>query len=122
MNYTNLRKAKPQLRHKDFECWIFQTQPKYAKFLDEDWEFAVVRQGFYNRDYNEKVFSLPFLDTRQHWMLIKPLTDEAREILLNIDYNKLARANGATRAGFGKADLVEHYKRVKAWRMKIKDA
>lgn len=99
----------PRITHKDFQCWIYQCQEQSYKFLYEDWEFAVKRQGFKTMDFNEKVFKLEDLDRRHHWMLIKPNTDSARQRLLALDYNVLARLDGTSRIGFGKADLIVFY-------------
>lgn len=103
----------PPTSHSDFDCWIYQCQPQSYKFLDYDWDFAVRRQGFKSLDYNKKVYDLKELDRRHHWMLIKPKTAEAYNLLLKIDYNELARADGTSRCGFGKADLVREYERFK---------
>jgi hypothetical protein len=107
---NNLRQYnRGAIKHDHFTCYIYQCQPHSVKFLTEDWEFAVRRQGFKSLDYNEKVFSLNSLDRKHHWMLILPHNEQARQVLMNIDYNDLARQDGSSRCGFGKAQLVESY-------------
>ena len=106
----NLRiKSKPPVNHSDFTAYIYQCQEPSFKYLEMDWEFAVIRQGYGKRDFNDKVFDRSEIDLRQHYILIQPHSQEARQKLLSIDYNVLARRGGNYVFGFGKADLVEAY-------------
>ena len=45
---------------------------------------------------------------KQQFFFIKPLTEEARKVILNMDFNLLAERNTST-PGFGKGDFVSYY-------------
>ncbi len=48
--------APPKIRHNDFITYIHNNTPHTLKYFNKEkyqWDFAVVRQGFY--DYNEKI-------------------------------------------------------------------
>lgn len=45
---------------------------------------------------------------KQQFFFIKPLTDKARAVILNMDFNHLAERNTST-PGFGKSDFVSYY-------------
>ena len=54
----------------------------------------------------------PVLDKRKQWMLIRAHTPQAHRILTSINYRALGEKN-TTVPGFGKADLVAEYERIK---------
>ena len=118
-NNINLRlKKQPPISHPDFQIWQYNATPEAIKYVEEDWKYATYRQGFhdYNKiftheDYNyikEKMTATK----KQQFFFIKPLTEEAEKIILNMDFNALAERNTAT-PGFGKGDFVSYYTELK---------
>lgn len=114
-NGTNLRLIKqPPISHEDFEIWQYNATPEAVKYVEEDWKYATYRQGYHNynqiftrKDYNyikEKMTAAK----KQQFFFIKPLTEEAENLILNMDFNALAERNTAT-PGFGKGDFVSYY-------------
>lgn len=119
-NGINLRLVKtPPISHPDFKIWQYNATPEAVKCVDEDWKYATYRQGYhdYNQiftraDYShikEKMTSMK----KQQFFFIKPLTEEAEKIILNMNFNALAERNTAT-PGFGKGDFVSYYMELKA--------
>ena len=118
-NNIDLRLTKqPPISHKDFEIWQYNATPAAIKYVEEDWEYATYRQGYH--DYNKiftktdyKYIKEKMTGTKkQQFFFIKPLTEEAKEIILNMDFNALAERNTAT-PGFGKGDFVSYYTELK---------
>ena len=114
-NGTNLRLTKqPPISHEDFKIWQYNATPEAVKYVEEDWKYATYRQGYHNynqiftrKDYNyikEKMTGTK----KQQFFFIKPLTKEAENLILNMDFNALAERNTAT-PGFGKSDFVSYY-------------
>lgn len=114
-NGTNLRLTKqPPISHEDFKIWQYNATPEAVKYVEEDWKYATYRQGYHNynqiftrEDYNyikEKMTGTK----KQQFFFIKPLTKEAENLILNMDFNALAERNTTT-PGFGKNDFVSYY-------------
>ena len=118
---TNVDKRlvkQPPISHNDFKIWQYNATPAALKTIEEDWEIATYRQGFHN--YNE-IFNHDQYDyikekmtgeRKQQFFFIKPLTEEAREIIFHMDFNALAERNTTT-PGFGKGDFVSYYIELK---------
>lgn len=116
---VNLRLTKqPPISHVDFEIWQYNATPEAVKYVEEDWKYATYRQGYH--DYNQ-IFTHQDYDyikdkmtgvKKQQFFFIKPLTVEAEDIILNMDFNALAERNTAT-PGFGKGDFVSYYMELK---------
>ena len=115
-NGINLRLIKqPPISHEDFEIWQYNATPEAVKYVEEDWKYATYRQGYHN--YNQ-IFTRENYDyikgkmtadkKKQQFFFIKPLTEEAENLILNMDFNALAERNTAT-PGFGKGDFVSYY-------------
>lgn len=115
-NGINLRLTKqPPISHEDFKIWQYNATPESVKYIEEDWEYATYRQGYH--DYNQ-IFTRKNYDyikekmtadkKKQQFFFIKPLTEEAENLILNMDFNALAERNTAT-PGFGKGDFVSYY-------------
>lgn len=100
----------PPTNHYDFSAWIYNATKEAEVAFDQDWEYAVRRQGWGSFDIIQRDDSVP-LSRKIQWMLIKPLSDEARKNILSIDYEALAKRNTSV-MGFGKADLVDEYIRL----------
>lgn len=123
MKDLRLRK-RPPVFHADFECWQHNATEQSRKYLDEDWKYAFWRQGYkdYGRvftkadDYDE-VKKIMY-ETNLQLFFVKPLNDEAEEIILAMDKEALAKQNLST-PGFGKADFVSEYTRLKSERKHV---
>lgn len=119
-NGINLRLTKqPPTSHADFEIWQYNATPEAVKYVEEDWKYAVYRQGYH--DYN-KLFTREDYEyvkekmtgaKKQQFFFIKPLSQEAEDIILSMDFNALAERNTAT-PGFGKGDFVSYYMELKS--------
>lgn len=108
----------PPISHSDFKIWQYNATPEALSTVEEDWEIATYRQGYH--DYNE-LFSRKDYEyikekmtaqRKQQFFFIKPLTDEARKIILSMNFNLLAERNTST-PGFGKGDFVSYYLELK---------
>jgi hypothetical protein len=118
-NDINLRLTKqPPISHEDFEIWQYNATPEAVKYVEEDWKYATYRQGYH--DYNQ-IFTQQDYDhikekmtgtKKQQFFFIKPLTPEAEQLILTMDFNALAERNTAT-PGFGKGDFVSYYTELK---------
>ena len=118
-NGINLRLTKqPPISHTDFEIWQYNATPEAVKYIEEDWKYAVYRQGYH--DYN-KIYQRNDYDyikekmtgtKKQQFFFIKPLSEESENLILNMDFNALAERNTAT-PGFGKGDFVSYYTELK---------
>jgi hypothetical protein len=116
---VNLRLTRqPPISHEDFLIWQYNATEQAVKSVEEDWKYATYRQGYH--DYNE-VFERDSYDfikdkmtgaRKQQFFFIKPLTDEAEEIVKKMDFNSLAERNIST-PGFGKGDFVSYYNELK---------
>ena len=116
-NWENLRiTEKPPISLPNVKIWQHNATPQSMSTVEEDWDYAVYRQGY--KDYG-KIFTKSDKDEIRRLMetgsdqffFIKPLTEKAREIVLAIDYDKLALKN-TTVKGFGKADFCLEYQRI----------
>jgi hypothetical protein len=108
----------PPTSHPDFNIWQYNATPQSLGVVEEDWEIATYRQGYY--DYN-KLFCRDDYDEikknmigppKKQYFFIQPLTDEARIIIDSMDFNNLAARNTTT-PGFGKGDFVSYYEERK---------
>ena len=108
--FDDLRiKEAPPTKHKDFEMYIYNNTKTALKFFDYDWDFAVFRQGFY--DYSQRIFNKKDLNSKIQYLFFKAKDKTILKRLLKMDYEKLSLKN-TTIKGFGKADVVEEYKRL----------
>ena len=105
---------QPPISHTDFLIWQYNATPQALGTEEEDWEIATYRQGYH--DYNtlftkqdyEHIKEKMTGQRKQQFFFIKPLTEEARKVILNMDFNLLAERNTST-PGFGKGDFVSYY-------------
>lgn len=111
-------KKQPPISHPDFKIWQYNATPEAVKYVEEDWEIATYRQGHYDfnklftREDYEVIKEQMTGERKKQFFFIKPLTEEARQIILNMDFNALAERNTAT-PGFGKGDFVSYYVELK---------
>ena len=94
--------------HPDFQMWLYNNVPEAVKVFDNDFDFAVPRQGY--QDYSLRA-SLDECVLYKQWLLFKASTPEVLQRLLDLDYEKLSLLNTST-PGFGKADVVAEYERL----------
>lgn len=106
--------SSPPISHPDFDIWQYNATIQAENTVEQDWEIATYRQGYH--DYNqlfthddyayikEKMTNRP----KQQFFFIKPKTEFARNVILNMDFNNLAERNTST-PGFGKSDFVSYY-------------
>ena len=110
---TDLRlKQAPATTHKDFEMWQYNNTKEARKYFDKSryaWDFAVVRQGFY--DYTHFIIKEKELNPRVQYIFFKANNDRAMMNLKSLDFETLSKKNTIV-PGFGKADVVAMYKRM----------
>lgn len=110
---TDLRlKQAPATTHKDFEMWQYNNTKEARKYFDKSryaWDFAVVRQGFY--DYTHFIIQEKELNPRVQYIFFKANNDRAMMNLKSLDFETLSKKNTIV-PGFGKADVVAMYKRM----------
>lgn len=110
----NRLKKQPPIKHEDFDIWQYNATEGAIKYIDEPWEIATYRQGYH--DYNQLFFQKDYNfikekmtgERKQQFFFIKPKTAQAKEIILQMDFNALAERNTST-PGFGKGDFVNYY-------------
>lgn len=104
--------TKPATTHKDFKLWQYNATKQALKYFDKSiysWDFAVLRQGY--GDFNYQITNPSELNPKKQYMFIRANSPEVLDRLKNIDYNELALKNTST-PGFGKADLVDLYNKI----------
>ena len=110
---TDLRlKQAPATTHKDFEMWQYNNTKEARKYFDKSryaWDFAVVRQGFY--DYTHFIMREKELNPKVQYIFFKANNDRAMMNLKSLDFQTLSKKNTIV-PGFGKADVVAMYKRM----------
>ena len=106
--YRDLRLTEGiSLTHSDFELHQYNATKDALKAFDNDWDFAVPSQGW--QDYSRREFNGDDCEKHKHWMLIKANSPDIKQVLLNIDYDKLAEDSAIIIPGFRKRDLINHY-------------
>ncbi|WP_026389729.1 SAM-dependent methyltransferase [[Acholeplasma] multilocale] len=104
---------KPMIKHPDFDTWIHNNTKGTLKYFDKKkygWDFAVVRQGFY--DYGEKITNPKKLIQNRQYFFIKYNTPIAKEIIEQISFEKLSKTNTQV-LGFSTSDFVKEYRILK---------
>ena len=96
----------PPIVHKDFEMWQYNNTPEALKVFDNDFDFAVLRQGY--GDYSKKIYHAVECAKNKQWILFKARNQKALRLLQRIDFTEMAENNTIT-PGFGKADVVAKY-------------
>jgi predicted RNA methylase len=98
--------TKPQIQHKDFEMWQYNNTKKTLKYFDYTWDFAVVRQGYY--DYTKLITNKTKLNPKRQWIFFKASSNVILQRLKNLNFTQLSK-NNTTVPGFGKADVIKEY-------------
>jgi predicted RNA methylase len=99
----------PPIHHPDFIMYQYNNTKGALKVFDEDWDFAVPRQGF--EDYTRREFDAQHCERQKQWILFKAKNLKILQRLLVLDFGALARKNTVV-YGFGKADVVKEYTRL----------
>ena len=111
--HKNLRiLTKPAVVHTDFDMWQYNNTDATVKYFDKNkynWDFAVVRQGFYN--YRELIIKPENMSLKKQWIFFRAGNKKTLTRLKKLDFEKLASKNTSI-PGFGKADVVEEYSRI----------
>lgn len=98
----------PPTSHPDFELLTYNCTEQTRWMFESDYDFAVLRQGW--GDFKPK-FPGTELNRSKQWMFFKASDETVLKRLLSLDFEKLSEGNTSVR-GFGKAEVVEEYKRV----------
>ncbi len=117
-SFVTLEKDKrllsaPPIKHQDFETFIHNNTTNTLKYFDKskyEWEFAVVRQGYY--DYSERITNPKKLIKNRQYFFVKPFSEEASQIIKKIDFKKLSQSNTQV-LGFSTTDFVKEYELIK---------
>ena len=106
---TDLRlKAPLPTSHPDFQMWLYNNVPAAVSVFDNDFDFAVPRQGY--QDYTLRACLDECVLSKQ-WLLFKASNTTVLHRLLNLDFQALSLLNTST-PGFGKADVVALYSSI----------
>ena len=97
---------RPKTSHSDFEMWQYNNTEAAEKVFDNDFDFAVLRQGY--GDYTKLVTSSKKCNRRKQWILFKADSKRVLKRLKNLDFVTLSKLNTTT-PGFGKADVINMY-------------
>jgi len=102
-------KERPITKHPDFEMYLHNNTQPTLKYFQKDkynWDFAVVRQGFY--DYTQKIENAAELIKNRQYIFFKSKTELIKQKLLKLDFVKLTQKNTII-PGFGKHDIIMAY-------------
>lgn len=109
----NLRILKaPPIKHEDFNIWQYNATPEAMKYIDENWKYAIYRQGY--KDYHHLFTKAEYVTVKEQmekniqFFFIEPLCERAESFVHKADFEELAERNTST-PGFGKADFVSYY-------------
>ena len=110
---NNLRILKsPPIKHKDFNIWQYNATPEAMKYLDENWKYALYRQGYkdYKKIFNREEYNniKEQMKNNVQFFFIEPLCKNAEQFIHEGDFEGLAARNTST-PGFGKADFISYY-------------
>lgn len=112
--HKNLRiLSQPPIRHPDFETFIHNNTKNTLKYFNKvkyKWDFAVVRQGYYN--YNQKIVNPKHLIINRQYFFIKAASKTILNLIKTIDFEKLSKTNTQV-YGFSTSDFVKEYNEIK---------
>ncbi|MFH1656703.1 MAG: SAM-dependent methyltransferase [Candidatus Nealsonbacteria bacterium] len=99
----------PPIKHPDFKMYQYNNTPQALKVFNENWDFAVPRQGYENYTRRETIKDK--CEKNKQWILFKAKSNEILNRLLNIDFAKISKKNTVV-YGFGKADVIMEYRKI----------
>jgi len=85
-------REKPITKHPDFEMFLHNNTQPTLKFFQKSkyqWDFAVVRQGFY--DYSQRIENQEKLFKNRQYIFFKSKNELAKQKLLQLDFTKLSQ-------------------------------
>ena len=113
-DWSNLRILKaPPNRHPDFQLWIHNNTKQTLKYFDQakyQWDFAIVRQGYYN--YHDRISNPNQLVANRQYLFVKYLNPIAKQVFAKIDFEKLSYSNTTIRA-YSNTDVIAAYQAIK---------
>lgn len=89
------------------KTYIHNNTKNTLKYFDKEkyqWDFAVVRQGFY--DYSEKIYDPKKLYKNRQYMFFVIKNEIMRKYIEKIDFVQLSKNNTST-PGFSKSDVID---------------
>lgn len=92
---------------KGLKTYIYNNTKNTLKYFDKEkyqWDFAVVRQGYY--DYSEKITDPKLLVKKRQYMFFKINNKEIAKLINKIDFSKLSQNNTST-PGYSKSDVID---------------
>lgn len=92
---------------KGLKTYIYNNTKSTLKYFDKNkyqWDFAVVRQGYY--DYKEKITDPAKLIKNRQYMFFKIKNKEMYHLINKIDFAKLSQNNTST-PGYSKSDVID---------------
>lgn len=95
--FSDQRLKKSDLTIDDLDLFIHNNTQETLKYFNKKkykWNFAVVRQGYYN--YKEKITSPDKLVKNRQYLFIKTKNKYLLSLIKNIDFSKLALSNTTT--------------------------
>lgn len=109
----NLRILKaPPIKHEDFNLWQYNATPDAMKYINENWKYAIYRQGYkdYHYLFTRKEYDIvkEKMENNIQFFFIEPLSERAEQFIHEADFEELAARNIST-PGFGKADFISYY-------------
>lgn len=102
-------KGPPIIKHPDFNMWQYNNTKAALKVFENDFDFAVPRQGF--ADYTRREKDVEKCEKTTQWILFKAKNIEVLQRLLKLDFTTLSKLNTAI-PGFGKADVIALYSKL----------
>ena len=94
-------------KHPDFDMWQYNNTLDALRYFNEPFDFAVPCQGW--QDYSRRETDAAACEKSKQWMLLRPLTDWAYDLLYNLDYHRIAHEAQTSTPGFRKGTLVQAY-------------
>lgn len=108
--WSNKRiQAKPISKIEGIETYIYNNTKQTLKYFNKNkyqWDFAVVRQGYY--DYSQKIINEKDLLKKRQYMFIKINNPEYKKIIDKIDFKKLSKSNTIV-PGFSTTDFIKEF-------------
>ena len=89
------------------KTYIYNNTKSTLKYFDKDkyqWDFAVVRQGYY--DYRERITDPTKLVKNRQYMFFKINNQEIAHLINKVDFAKLSQNNTST-PGYSKSDVID---------------
>ncbi|MDR2568187.1 MAG: hypothetical protein LBC44_02635 [Mycoplasmataceae bacterium] len=99
-------------KHEHFKTWIYNNTQQTFKYFDKKkykWDFAVVRQGYY--DYTEIISDPKKLNSKRQYLFVKIINPVAKKIFSLISFKELSESNTSVK-GFSNTDLVRKYEEI----------